>query len=173
MERPDRYFTDNGATHVTWVVSNVPAGEVQEDNLAALLEPNMRVPRKRIQIKYIPMDRGTAIRTGNDDVKKAQSHANRVQTDEGAKTVRDAAVKTSRELSRGAGLVDYSITITATVTEGDDEQVDEVMATVENLAAACSMDVRPVPGQAVGFLATLPVGVITPRHQRMPAELTT
>jgi hypothetical protein len=170
VQAPDRYRTDSGE-HVTWVVTEPPRGEVHENAMARLLGPRADVPIKRVTIKYRPLDPGRSARTVDADVKTASSHAKRAPSDERAQRVWETAKRTAQEEARGAGLVDYSVLITATVTDPD--QLDDVASAVENLCAASRLDARRLyGGQSVGFAAALPFGLVTARHQRMPAELT-
>lgn len=165
----DFYRHDSGVS-TTWVMTEPPRGEVPETVLQRLLEPQAGVTRKRVTFLYRPLDPAAAARTVERDQRNAESQARRSPRSARAAKQLAAANRTAEEEARGAALVNFAIVVTATVA--DPERLPRVRATVENLAVASRLTVRPVyGGQATAFAAALPLGLVTSRHVRVPAEL--
>jgi len=85
-----------------------------------------------------------------------------------------SAWATAQEEARGAGLVDFGMLITATVEQDGDhgEQLAQAAATVDTLAATARLAIRRVYGsQDSAFLAGLPLGLVLPRHLKVPDEV--
>jgi hypothetical protein len=81
-----------------------------------------------------------------------------------------ASEATAREEARGAGLVNFGMLVTATVTSTS--QCADARAAVDNLAASARIMLRPVFGsQDSAFAAGLPLGLVLPAHLRVPAEI--
>lgn len=164
----DSYRHDS-AVSVTWQMSNAPRGIVQSNVLAKLLAPNNGIDRKRVTLVYRPIDSGTAAALVDADVRAASA----IATAEKAAT-RDiqgtrAALATAREESQGAGLVNFGMLITATVADPD--RLGDVRATIDNLSNTARVRIRPAYGnQDSAFAAGLPLGVVLPKHLRIPIE---
>lgn len=83
--------------------------------------------------------------------------------------MRSAAATASEEAS-GAGLVQFGMLVTATV--GDPGREADTRTAVDNLAATARLRLRPVYGsQDSAFAAALRLGLVLPKHIKIPAEL--
>ena len=52
------------------------------------------------------------------------------------------------------------------------EQLPDVKAAIDNLAATARIQLRPVYGsQDSAFAAALPLGLVLPKHLRVPSEI--
>ena len=81
-----------------------------------------------------------------------------------------AAAATAAEEASGAGLVNFAMLVTATVTDVD--RVAEAKAAIDTLAATARLRLRVVHGaQPAAFAAALPLGLILPKHVRGPATM--
>lgn len=84
--------------------------------------------------------------------------------------VRSAAATASEEAA-GAGLVNFALLVTATVTNPGGRR--EAQAAIDMLAATARIRLRPVYGsQDAAFAACLPLGLVLSKHAKMPSELT-
>ena len=85
-----------------------------------------------------------------------------------ALATRQARATASEEAS-GAGLVNFGMVVTATVTDPGDKA--DAVAAVDNLAGTGRLRLRPVYGsQDSAFAAALPLGLVLPKHLKVPAE---
>lgn len=164
-------YRHDGAWSRTWTMSAAPRGEVFSSVLTRLLAPHGDIDRKRVTIIYRPLDSAKAARKVEADKRAADfriSSANRPSAR--AATSARAAAATAAEEARGAGLVDFGILITATVTDSD--RLPDARAAVDNLAATARLLIRPVHGaQDSAFAACLPLGLVLQSHMRIPVEL--
>ena len=81
-----------------------------------------------------------------------------------------AASATAQEEASGAGLVQFGMLVTATVM--DLSKQADARAAIDNLAATARLRLRPVYGsQDSAFAAALPLGLVLPKHIKVPAEL--
>ncbi|MFC7164498.1 SCO6880 family protein, partial [Aquipuribacter hungaricus] len=81
-----------------------------------------------------------------------------------------AAAATAAEEALGAGLVDFSVLVTATVA--DEQRLPDAIAAVDMLSASARLQLRPMYGsQDVGFAASLPLGLMLPAHSALPASV--
>jgi hypothetical protein len=77
---------------------------------------------------------------------------------------------TAEEEANGAGLVNFGMVVTATVT--DPTRAADAKAAIENLSATARLRLRVVTGaQDSAFAAALPLGIVLPKHLKLPAEL--
>jgi hypothetical protein len=80
------------------------------------------------------------------------------------------ARQAQRELARGAGLVSFSMHVTATAARAGD--LAQVTANVEQAAGGAEIGLRRCYGhQAAAFTAALGVGVIPALHLRIPVAI--
>ncbi|MFI5682231.1 SCO6880 family protein [Streptomyces cellulosae] len=78
-----------------------------------------------------------------------------------------AARRTTEEQAQGHGVIRFGLLITAPVNSAD--ELTTAAATVDNLAPAARIAVRPVYGsQAAAFAAALPLGLVLPLHTAVP-----
>lgn len=155
----------------TWMMTSAPRGEVFSSVLARLVAPHSDVDRKRVTLIYRPLDATRAARTVEQDKRTADLRVSSSQRPSARNltAARSASVAAIEE-ARGAGLMDFGILITATVT--DEERLPEARAAVENLTASARLLTRPVYGsQDSAFVAALPLGIVLPAHLRVPAEI--
>lgn len=164
-------YRHDDAYSVTWSMTTAPRGNVQSSVLARLLAPHREVARKRVTLLYRPIDAARAAAIVESDLRSAQFVATS-SSKPSARAVlatRSAAATASEEAS-GAGLVNFGMLVTATVL--DDSRVSEAKAAIDNLAATARLRLRPVYGaQASAFAAALPLGLILPKHLKVPAAM--
>lgn len=170
QEHWDRYQHDSGLS-VTWEMAEAPRGAVLANVLGQLLAPHRDVPRKRVTLIYRPHDPGAAARLVDRDVRDANFRA----TKKRAAAARDdlavqAARQSAQEEAAGAGVVRFSILVTATVSREAD--LRQAIAVIDNLSATARIRLRRVyGGQSAAFAAALGIGVILPSHVLVPREL--
>lgn len=166
----DSYRHDS-ATSVTWMMSTAPRGNVPSTILARLLAPHRDIARKRVTLLYRPIDAARAAAIVEADVRAANfnmSASDRPSARNIAGT--RAAVATAAEEAAGAGLVNFGMLITATVTDQLGEA--DARAAIDNLTATARLRVRLVHGsQDSAFAAALPLGLVLPKHLQIPAEI--
>lgn len=166
----DGYRHDD-AYSVTWSMTTAPRGNVQSSVLARLLAPHRDVARKRVTLLYRPIDAGKAAAIVESDLRSAEfvQSASKKPTARASLATRSAAATASEEAS-GAGLVNFGMLVTATVT--DTSRQAEAKAAIDNLSATARVRLRPVYGaQAAAFAAALPLGLILPKHIKAPAAV--
>lgn len=166
----DTYRHDS-ALSVTWMMSGAPRGNVPSSVLARLLAPHRDVARKRVTLLYRPIDAAKAAAIVESDVRA--SSFNLSSSDKPtARSVRAAraAMATAAEEASGAGLVNFGMLVTATVVDASQEA--DAKAAIDNLSATARLRLRVVHGsQDSAFAAALPLGLVLPKHLRMPAEV--
>lgn len=115
---------------VTWSMTGAPRGNVQSTVLARLLAPHRNIARKRVTLLYRPVPAARAAGMVEADLSAAQFRpsASRKTKARDSLAVRAAAATASEEAS-GAGLVNFGMLVTATVTDTD---------MMLDAAAACS-----------------------------------
>ena len=164
-------YRHDDAYSVTWSMTTAPRGNVQSSVLARLLAPHREVARKRVTLLYRPIDAAKAAAIVESDLRSAQFVATST-TRPSARAVlaTRSAAATAQEEACGAGLVNFGMLVTATVLDVD--RVAEAKAAIDNLAATARLRLRPVYGaQASAFAAALPLGLILPKHLKVPASM--
>lgn len=164
------YRHDSGFSR-TWSMSQAPRGNVQCGVLGRLLSPHPDITRKRVTMVYRPIDPGRAAAIVESDLRAAEFRATSSTKPAAHDTlaVRSAAATASEEAS-GAGLVNFGMFVTATVT--DAALMPEAVAAIDQLAATARVRLRPVYGsQDSAFAAALPLGLVIPKHLKVPVEL--
>lgn len=164
-------YRHDGAYSVTYAMSSAPRVEVQSSVLRRLLEPHPSIARKRVTLLYRPIDAGKAAAIVESDVSTAQFNAtsSRKTTYRAARDAR-AAQASAREEASGAGLVNFGMLVTATVT--DESKRPEARAAIDNLAPSARIWLRPVyGGQPSAFAAGLPLGLVLTKHLSAAASL--
>lgn len=164
------YRHDSG-TSCTWAMSSAPRGQVQSGVLSRLLAPHRDIARKRVTLVYRPIDPGRAAAIVEADLRAAEFRATSTAKPAAHDTlaVRSAAATASEEAS-GAGLVNFGLFVTATVL--DPAVMPEARAAIDMLAATARIRLRLVCGsQDSAFAAALPLGLVLPKHVKVPAEL--
>jgi hypothetical protein len=166
----DTYRHDS-ALSVTWMMSGAPRGNVPSSVLARLLAPHRDVARKRVTLLYRPIDAAKAaaiveadVRASSFNLQSSNKPTARVMT------ATRAAMATAQEEASGAGLVNFGMLVTATVTDAAHEA--DAKAAIDNLSATARLRLRVVHGsQDSAFTAALPLGLVLPKHLRMPSEV--
>lgn len=164
-------YRHDSAYSVTWSMTTAPRGNVQSSVLARLLAPHPALARKRVAMLYRPIDAARAAGMVEADLRASQfvASSSKNPTARSGLSVR-AAAATAQEEAAGAGLVNFSMLVTATITDPTREA--EARAVVDNLAATARVRLRPVYGaQHSGFAATLPLGLVLPKHLKIPTAI--
>lgn len=164
------YRHDSGFSR-TWQMSQAPRGEVYANVLQRLLEPVGSIDRKRVTLLFRPLDPGRAAEIVEQDRRHASVRATSTVTPSLRALTEEAQTRaTAMEEARGAGLVNFGMLVTATVT--DEERLPDAAATIENLAASARLFLRPMSGsQDSGFVASLPLGLILSDYMMTPSAL--
>lgn len=164
-------YRHDSARSFTWSMTGAPRGNIQSGLLARLLAPHRDVARKRVTLLYRPIDPARAAALVETDLRAAEFR----MTSSDKPAARDtlavrAAAATASEEASGAGLVNFGMLVTASVTNPDKER--DARATIENLASTARLRLRPVYGsQDSAFAAALPLGLILNKHLHVPTEL--
>jgi hypothetical protein len=166
----DRYRHDD-AVSVTWSMTMAPRGEVSSNVLHRILRPHADIDRKRVTLLYRPIDSARAARIVEQDKRNADFRVNSsARPSSRALVEQRAAQATAAEEARGAGLVNFGMVVTATVT--DPARLDAARQAVDHLAPTARIALRPVYGsQDSAFAAGLPLGLVLRSHLRVPNEL--
>lgn len=166
----DEYRHDS-AFSVSWTMTGAPRGSVNSSVLSRLLAPHGDVDRKRVSLLYRPMDSARAAAV----VERDQNNAN-VRITSGnrpsARALVDArsAAQTAQEEAQGAGLVNFGMVVTATVT--DATRLPDAVAAIEQTSGTARVLLRRAYGsQDTAFAASLPLGLVLPRHILLPSEI--
>ena len=82
----------------------------------------------------------------------------------------EAANRSAEEEAVGAGVVRFGMFVTATVT--DDQDLALAASVVDNLGTSARIRLRRAVGaQAATFAASLPLGLVTSAHLRVPQAM--
>lgn len=164
-------YRHDSAYSCTWAMTSAPRGNVQSGVLARLLAPHRDIARKRVTLLYRPLDPARAAGIVEADLRAAEFRMTSTNKPAARDSlaVRSASATASEEAS-GAGLVQFGMVITATVT--DLEKQADARAAIDNLSATARVRLRPVYGsQDSAFAAALPLGLVLPKHIKVPTEL--
>ena len=175
----DRIYVDHGLTgtsavSVTWAMTAPPRGEVYSSVLHGLLNPHAEIDRKRVTLVFRPLDPARAVRIVEIDKRAADFRAT-VSDRPSARAINEqrSAAATAAEEALGAGLVDFSVFVTATVA--DEQRLPDAIAAIaaiDMLSASARLQLRPMYGsQDVGFAASLPLGLMLPAHSALPSSV--
>lgn len=164
-------YRHDSARSVTWAMTQAPRGSVQSNVLTRLLAPHRDVARKRVTLLYQPIDPARAAGMVEADLRNAEWRATATRKPQARDTLAvRAAASTAAEEAAGAGLVNFSVLITATVLDPAKEA--DARAAIDNLAASARLRIRPVYGsQDSAFAMALPLGLVPSRHVQVPAEI--
>ena len=166
----DSYRHDS-ALSVTWMMSGAPRGNVPSSILARLLAPHRDIARKRVTLLYRPIDAAKAAAIVEADVRASTFNVQSSNKPTArSMTATRAAVATAQEEASGAGLVNFGMLVTATVIDATHES--DAKAAIDNLSATARLRLRVVHGsQDSAFAAALPLGLVLPKHLRIPSEI--
>ncbi|WP_186325331.1 SCO6880 family protein [Cellulosimicrobium sp. TH-20] len=164
-------YRHDSAYSCTWAMTSAPRGNVQSGVLARLLAPHREIARKRVTLLYRPIDAARAAAIVESDLRAAEFRVTSTSKPAARETLAvRAAAATAQEEASGAGLVQFGMLVTATVTDTSREA--DARAAIDNLAATARLRLRPVYGsQDSAFAAALPLGLVLPKHIKVPAEL--
>src|SRR4051794_8988932 len=164
-------YRHDGAVSVTWAMTQAPRGEVGSGILARLLRPPGDVDRKRVPLLSRPLESARAARIAEADKRKADFRVTPAARPSARALVEQrAAAATAAEEAKGAGLVNFGMLVSATVTSPD--RLDAARQAIDHLAPTARIMLRPVYGsQDSAFAAALPLGLVLPSHLRVPSEL--
>ncbi|SDI70256.1 hypothetical protein SAMN04488693_11924 [Arthrobacter subterraneus] len=164
-------YRHEGAFSASWTMTGAPRGSVHANVLSKLLAPHGDVDRKRVTLLYRPMDSARAVQL----VERDQNNAN-VRITSGnrpsARALVDArsAAQTAAEEAQGAGLVNFGLVVTATVNGLD--RLPDAVAAIEQTSGAARLLLRRTYGsQDTAFAASLPIGLVLPKHVMLPSEI--
>ena len=164
-------YRHDSAVSSSWTMTAPPRGVVQSGILARLLAPHRDIARKRVTLLYRPIDPARAAALVEADLNAARfnSTATTKPTARSTLSARSAQATASEEAT-GAGLVNFGLIVTATTT--DPALEPDARAAVDSLTAAARLRMRPAYGsQDTTFAAGLPLGLVLPRHLRLPTEV--
>ncbi len=164
-------YRHDSAFSASWTMTGAPRGSVNSSVLSRLLAPHGDIDRKRVSLLYRPMDSAHAATV----VERDQNNAN-VRITSGtrptARALIDArsAAQTAQEEAHGAGLVNFGMVVTATVT--DKERLPDAVAAIEQTSGTARVLLRRAYGsQDTAFAASLPLGLVLPKHSMVPTEI--
>ena len=172
VESWDHLRHDSGAS-ITWQMVDVPHGAVQSRILEQLLEADEHLARKRVTLIYRPHDPASAARVADADVRTAAGRASlrKGEARAGESLALASARQSASEQASGAGLVRFSMLVTATVLDpqADPAKLAQAAEVIDQLGPACQLRLRRCYfGQAAAFTAALGVGVVLPKHVAVP-----
>jgi hypothetical protein len=157
----DRYLHDGGIS-VSWVLREAPRRPVPDSVLLALLAPGRFTRRVTLGYRVLATEEAAAV-VERQLVAADARQAYRVRTQRTAtrreRADASAAERAADEEAYGAGVTQWSVTVTTTVTEAGD--LPAAMRELEQAAKrAGGLRFRlAYGGQAAAFVAGLPVGV--------------
>jgi hypothetical protein len=164
-------YRHDSAFSASWTMTGAPRGSVNSSVLSRLLAPHGDIDRKRVSLLYRPMDSARAAAV----VERDQNNAN-VRITSGnrpsARALVDArsAAQTAQEEAPGAGLVNFGMVVTATVT--NPARLPDAVAAVEQASGTARVLLRRAYGsQDTAFAASLPLGLVLPKHILLPTEI--
>lgn len=168
VEAWDHLRHDSGAS-ITWQMVDPPHGAVTSRVLEQLLEADDTLARKRVTLIYRPHDPASAARVADSDVRTAVGRAT-ARAGEGRATESLAlasARQSAAEQASGAGLVRFSLLVTATVD--DPSKLSAAAEIIDQLGPACQLRLRRCYfSQAAAFTAALGVGLVLSKHVKVP-----
>lgn len=155
------YYRHDGGYSISWVLQEAPRQQVSHDVLLRLLSPGRF--RRRVSVLYRTLPRDVAGTVLENEVNAAAVRgevARRAQRTATARERADAAraARAAAEEAAGAGLVQVSLYVTATVNNR--AELPEARREVEQAAGHSRLRLRPAyGGQAAAFTVGLACGV--------------
>jgi hypothetical protein len=165
------HYRHDGATSVSWVMTEAPRGQVFSNVLSNLLAPHPDIARKRVCLVYRPYDTAAGVRVVEADRRDAVFAASGRRVGRARDLISvEAANRSAEEEAVGAGVVRFGMFVTATVT--DDQDLALAASVVDNLGTSARIRLRRAVGaQAATFAASLPLGLVTSAHLRVPQAM--
>lgn len=163
------YQHDSGRS-ITWAMSGAPRGHVTSGVLTRLLQPVEGIERKRVTLLYQPLAPVQAVNAVESDLRNAANRGANARASTRTKQEVAAAQQSASEEAQGAGVVDFGLLVTATVT--GEQDLAWARTVVLDAAGSSRMRLRVVNGsQDSAFAASLPLGVVLPEHVTAPKLL--
>jgi len=171
-EEGDRDYRHDSGRSRTWEAIKPPPGVVRDNLLERLMSPTAQASRKRVTLLYRPIDAANTATVVDRDLRAAINREGRRRGIAHAHDTADlrAAKQATDEEADGAGVVGFSILVTATVP--DDAGFDAACTAVERDARSARIRLSPVYGaQSAAFAAALGVGLSLPDLSVVPHPL--
>lgn len=162
-EEPDLYRHENSFS-VTWALLEAPRQQVAHNVLLRLLSPGQYA--RRVTLLYRVLDReeaGSLLEKEQTAADARSAYRTRTRRDENARERKDRtrAHGAAEEEAAGAGLVQFSLFVTATVD--DPAHLSAARAEVENAASSSRLKLRVCRfSQAAAFAVGLSAGLYPP-----------
>ncbi|MCA1698559.1 MAG: hypothetical protein LC790_06490, partial [Actinobacteria bacterium] len=164
-------YRHDGALSVSWSMTMAPRSAVQSSVLQKLLASHRAIARKRVTLVFRTMDSAQAANRVESDKNAADFRATS-QRRPSARATREQkfAAANARDEANGAGLVNFGMIVTATVTAA--AELPRAVRAIDDLSATARIRLRPVYGsQASAFAACLPLGIVLPHHLKVPSAI--
>lgn len=162
-------YTHDGVVSRTWGMVEAPRGAVFASTFSRLTDPDPGLLRKRVTVLYRPYSPGEAAALVERDRRDARFAASQRARGATARESVDvaAADQSAAEEARGAGIVRFTVLVTATVRAEDD--LAEAERVIRARAGEARLALRPMTGaQSASFAALLPAGIVLPAHATLP-----
>jgi len=163
----NHYRHDSGISR-TWGMVEAPRGVVFANTFSRLSEPDPELLSKRTTIVYRPYTPAEAARLVESDKRDAQFTAAKKKRPTARDMVDiDAAEQAASEEATGAGMIRFTVLITATVRSK--EELELADGIIKARAGEARLLLRPMYGcQAASFAAGLPAGLVLTAHTTIP-----
>ena len=162
-EESDCYWHEN-AVSISWALLEAPRQKVAHHVLLRLLSPGSFGRRVTLLYRVLGRDEaGSLIEKEQTAADARAAYRDRTRRDENARERKDRSMAhgAAEEEASGAGLVQFSMFVTTTVSDSADMQA--ARAEVETAASACRLKLRMCRfAQSAAFTVGLPVGVYPP-----------
>lgn len=162
------YYRHDSGVSRTWGMVEAPRGLTFSNTFSRLTDPDPQLKRKRVTLIYRPYTPAEAVKLVERDKRDAIFNAAK-KSRPSARDLADleAADQAAQEEASGAGMVRFTLLVTATVNSVD--ELDEAERLIASRASESRMVLRPMYGaQAACFSAGLPAGVVLPTHATIP-----
>jgi hypothetical protein len=170
-EESDCYRHDS-AVSVSWAMLEAPRQRVAHNVLLRLLSPGRYARRVTLLYRVLNRDEaGALLQKERTAVEARAAYRARTKRDESARERNDRLLAhgAAEEEAAGAGLVQFSLFVTATVD--DPAELPAARAEVEHAAGASRIKLRVCHyGQAAAFAVGLPTGVHPPFVTRLASR---
>ena len=158
----------DSAYHRTYRIGSWPPLPVGSDWLAELLNETRAVRTITVVLEPVPM--GRAARAADREVMAREADAD-MKTQKGfrvnARERKRLADVEARERELSEGHAEFHFAGLVTVTAADPDALDDACADIEQAAAQCLLDLRPLDGRHhAGWVASLPLGRALRHHTR-------
>lgn len=167
IETWDHYRHDSGVSR-TWGMVEAPRGTVFASTFSRLTDADPGLLRKRVSLIYRPYSPAESAQLVERDKRDARFLAGKKDRPSARDLVDVAAAdQAAAEEAQGAGVVRFTVLVTATVADLD--QLDDAESIVLARAGEARLWLRRMSGaQAAAFAAGLPAGVVLSTHATIP-----